>query len=83
MNDFTRPKRFFKPKVPQCYKCAMPGVYHCEHPRCGLPLCIKHRIRKAGGNLCYDHRRAQLVQHDAVAQTRFKNYGEAKAHEAD
>lgn len=76
----TKPGRLFKPRTEQCYRCSMPGLYHCELPSCRLPLCIKHRIRKAGGDLCEKHRDAVLVQQDAEPQTRFKDAGEAVPH---
>lgn len=79
----SKPRRFFKPRTPKCYACSMPGPYHCEAPHCGLPLCLKHRIRKAGGNLCDKHKDAQLVQEDAVPQTRFKDVGEAIPHQEE
>jgi hypothetical protein len=77
----TKPRRFFKPREAQCYKCAMPGLYHCEIAGCGMPMCIKHRIRKAGGNLCAKHKDSELIQQDAVPQSRFKDSGEAVPHD--
>jgi hypothetical protein len=77
----TKPRRFFKPRTEPCYRCPMAGVYHCQLPSCRLPMCLKHRIRKAGGDLCEKHKDAQLVQEDAQAQTKFKDPGEAVPHE--
>ena len=77
----TKPGRFFKPRTEQCYACSMPGLSNCGV--CRLPLCLKHRIRKAGGNLCKKHAGAQLVQHESIPQTRFKDAGEAVAHETE
>jgi hypothetical protein len=79
----TKPGRIFKPRQAPCYKCSMPGLYHCEAPRCGTPLCLRHRIRKAGGNLCEKHRDAKLVQQDAEPQIRFKDAGEAVPHDEE
>jgi hypothetical protein len=41
----TKAQRFFQPRVDPCYKCSMPGVYHCEYPRCGLPLTRSFRAQ--------------------------------------
>jgi hypothetical protein len=79
----TKPRRFFKPRTLKCTFCSMPGPYHCEYPRCGLPLCLKHRVRKAGGNLCEKHKDATLVQEEALPQARFGDTGEAIPHQEE
>jgi hypothetical protein len=85
MNIFRReeskPRRFARPRTPQCIHCSMPGPYTCEIASCGAPLCLKHRKRKAGGTLCEKHYGSQLIQQDAVPQSRFKDPGEAVPHE--
>ena len=77
----TKPRRFFKPREAQCYKCSMPGLYHCQFPGCTLPMCLKHRITKGGGTLCDRHKFAQLVQEEAAPSTRFRSSGDAVPHE--
>jgi hypothetical protein len=76
----TKPRRVFKPQQASCYKCAMPALYYCEIAGCRMPMCKKHRVRKAGGNLCTKHKDSQLIQQDAEPQTRFKDSGEAVPH---
>lgn len=75
--------RFFQPRIEKCYKCSMPGPYRCKVAGCGLSMCDKHRVRKAGGDLCAKHINARLVQDDAVPATRFRDAGEAKPHKED
>lgn len=66
-----------------CYRCSMPGIFHCEFPRCRRPLCAKHRVRKAGGDLCPPHQHATLLQEEAVPQTRFRDGGIAVPHQEE
>lgn len=87
MNIFRReeskPRRFARPRTPQCIYCAMPGPYTCEIKGCGAAMCLKHRNRKAGGSLCDKHKGAQLQQDEAVPQARFKDVGEAVPHQEE
>lgn len=64
-----------KIQSPACYRCSMPGPHVCEFPGCRVPMCGKHRIRKAGGSLCDKHKHARLEQPIGVGSTRFKNAG--------
>jgi len=64
-------------KMGTCAFCSMPTAILCEIPSCNLPLCEKHRIRKAGGNLCPTHKGAVLVQYDGLPTERFGDRGEA------
>ena len=66
VTEKTHPSRFLSDEPTQCYACSMKSVHRCEFPGCGLPLCGKHTIHKAGGKLCYDHRGAQLVQDNSI-----------------
>ena len=80
----SKPRRFFKPRQAPCYACSMPGLYHCEISSCRLPLCVKHRVRKAGGDLCAKHKNSQLVQEAAEPTTKkFADAGEAMPHEEE
>jgi len=71
-----------KIEVPKCSFCAARSSTRCEIPSCNLPLCARHRIRKAGGNLCHIHKNAVLVQHEGVATERFGDRGVAVPHVA-
>jgi hypothetical protein len=67
-------------KVPACTFCSMRSITRCEVTTCDLPLCAKHRIRKAGGNLCRKHEGAILIQYDGLPTTRFGDRGDAVPH---
>jgi len=69
----SKPRIFHPIGDPSCYKCAMPGIHRCQFPGCTLPMCSKHRIRKAGGSLCDAHQGAKLIQEASVPSRRFKN----------
>ncbi len=60
----------------------MRSVTRCELPSCQLPLCARHAIRKAGGNLCPRHKNALLVQYDGLPTERFGDRGDAVPHAA-
>lgn len=88
---FDTPVRYLKHKPVKCIYCTMPALMHCEFPRCGAPLCDRHRIKKFGGNLCREHQNAMLLQAegeaanvepvDGEASKRFTARGDAIAHE--
>jgi hypothetical protein len=61
----------------QCMFCSMRPIARCELAICGIPICAKHRIRKAGGNLCPNHKHAALVQWEGTPTERFGDRGEA------
>ena len=46
-------------------------------------MCAKHRVRKAGGNLCDRHQHATLVQESAVPSRRFRDAGVAVPHKEE
>lgn len=85
------PLRYLTYKPVKCIYCAMPEIARCEFPRCGAPMCDRHRIKKFGGNLCRDHQNAMLLQAegeaanvepvDGEASKRFTARGDAIAHE--
>jgi hypothetical protein len=78
----SRPSAHVQLEAPACAFCPMKGVTRCEIPSCSKPLCERHRIRKAGGNLCPDHKQAVLYQPDAVPAERFGDRGDAVPHVA-
>src|SRR6266550_7081397 len=78
----SRPKKLPKLEIPQCSACSMRSVTRCELPSCQLPLCARHAIRKAGGNLCPRHKNALLVQYDGLPTERFGDRGDAVPHAA-
>jgi hypothetical protein len=47
-----------------------------------MPVCAKHRIRKAGGSLCPDHKFALIVQESAKPNLKFGDRGTAVPHVA-
>jgi hypothetical protein len=74
------PGQVVKLEVPPCAYCSSRSTTRCEIPLCNLPMCAKHRVRKAGGNLCRQHQNAILVQPEGVATERFGDRGEAMPH---
>jgi len=66
------------PEPGTCYRCSMPGPHPCDY--CRKPMCGRHRNRKAGGNLCDDHKHFRLVQEIGRGSTRFKNAGGIARH---
>ena len=76
---FTAPKRKPQPERGRCAFCPMKSIAFCEVTNCGLLLCDKHRIKKAGGTLCPNHENAALVQYDGIPFDAFGDRGEAKA----
>lgn len=75
----SRPSKQVRIERPTCAYCSMKCTCFCEIPSCGAPLCSKHAIRKAGGNLCRKHENAVLVQYDGLPCERFGDHGEAHA----
>lgn len=75
----SEPNKQAQLQAPICAFCSMKSRSRCEVPDCSLPVCDKHRTRKAGGSLCPKHQKALLVQFDGLPTDRFGDRGEAYA----